>query len=55
MPESTATEGLEPWLAVCGGKAPNIFAVIELTLAICKANFANRFNDVLEITPDLGI
>jgi uncharacterized peroxidase-related enzyme len=29
--------------------------IVELTLAICMANFTNRFNDALEITPDLGV
>jgi len=28
--------------------------IIELTLAICLANFTNRFNDALLIRPDLG-
>jgi alkylhydroperoxidase family enzyme len=26
----------------------------ELTLAICAANFTNRFNDALRALPDLG-
>jgi uncharacterized peroxidase-related enzyme len=29
--------------------------IVELTLAICTANFTNRFNDALEIIPDLGV
>ncbi len=28
--------------------------IVELTLVICLANFTNRFNDALQITPDLG-
>lgn len=28
--------------------------IVELTLAICLANFTNRFNDALLIRPDLG-
>ncbi|PYT11542.1 MAG: hypothetical protein DMG59_26085 [Acidobacteria bacterium] len=28
--------------------------IIELTLTICIANFTNRFNDALVLTPDLG-
>jgi uncharacterized peroxidase-related enzyme len=28
--------------------------IVELTLAICIANFTNRFNDALMITPDIG-
>jgi len=28
--------------------------IVELTLVICIANFANRFTDALQITPDLG-
>jgi uncharacterized peroxidase-related enzyme len=28
--------------------------VVELTLTICVANFTNRFNDALQIEPDLG-
>jgi len=28
--------------------------IVELTLVICVANFTNRFNDALQITPDLG-
>lgn len=28
--------------------------LVELTLVICVANFTNRFNDALRITPDLG-
>jgi uncharacterized peroxidase-related enzyme len=29
--------------------------IVELTLVICTANFTNRFNDALEIVPDLGV
>ncbi|MCU1340798.1 MAG: hypothetical protein JWN92_221, partial [Candidatus Acidoferrum typicum] len=29
--------------------------IVELTLAICMANFTNRFNDALENIPDLGV
>ncbi len=28
--------------------------IVELTLVICVANFTNRFNDALQLTPDLG-
>jgi alkylhydroperoxidase family enzyme len=28
--------------------------IVELTLLICTANFTNRFNDALQIIPDLG-
>jgi len=28
--------------------------IVELTLVICVANFTNRFNDALQIDPDLG-
>lgn len=28
--------------------------IVELTLTSCIANFTNRFNDALQITPDLG-
>jgi len=28
--------------------------IVELTLAVCIANFTNRFNDALMVTPDLG-
>jgi alkylhydroperoxidase family enzyme len=28
--------------------------IVELTLLICTANFTNRFNDALQIAPDLG-
>jgi alkylhydroperoxidase family enzyme len=28
--------------------------IVELTLLTCVANFTNRFNDALQITPDLG-
>ena len=29
--------------------------IVELTLTICIANFTNRFNDALEVVPDLGV
>jgi uncharacterized peroxidase-related enzyme len=29
--------------------------IVELTLAICMANFTNRLNDALGIIPDLGV
>jgi uncharacterized peroxidase-related enzyme len=29
--------------------------IVELTLVICVANFTNRFNDALEMIPDLGV
>jgi uncharacterized peroxidase-related enzyme len=29
--------------------------IVELTLAICMANFTTRFNDALENIPDLGV
>ena len=29
--------------------------IVELTLTICIANFTNRFNDALEMIPDLGV
>jgi uncharacterized peroxidase-related enzyme len=29
--------------------------IVELTLAICMANFTNRFNDALGYIPDLGV
>ena len=29
--------------------------IVELTLAVCMANFTNRFNDALEMVPDLGV
>ena len=29
--------------------------LVELTLAICRANFTNRFHDALELIPDLGV
>lgn len=29
--------------------------IVELTLVICTANFTNRFNDALEVIPDLGV
>jgi uncharacterized peroxidase-related enzyme len=29
--------------------------IVELTLTICVANFTNRFNDALEVVPDLGV
>ena len=28
--------------------------IVELTLVICIANFTNRFNDALQLEPDLG-
>jgi uncharacterized peroxidase-related enzyme len=28
--------------------------IVELTLAVCIANFTNRFNDALMINPDIG-
>lgn len=28
--------------------------IVELTLTVCVANFTNRFNDALMITPDIG-
>jgi uncharacterized peroxidase-related enzyme len=28
--------------------------VVELTLTICMANFTNRFNNALQLTPDIG-
>ncbi len=28
--------------------------IVELTLIICLANFTNRFNDGLQVIPDLG-
>jgi uncharacterized peroxidase-related enzyme len=28
--------------------------IVELTLTVCVANFTNRFNDALQIEPDLG-
>jgi alkylhydroperoxidase family enzyme len=28
--------------------------IVELTLLICLANFTNRFNDALQLVPDLG-
>jgi alkylhydroperoxidase family enzyme len=28
--------------------------IVELTLTICVANFTNRFNDALQVVPDLG-
>ena len=28
--------------------------IVELTLVACVANFTNRFNDALQIDPDLG-
>jgi alkylhydroperoxidase family enzyme len=27
--------------------------IVELTLVVCVANFTNRFNDALQIVPDL--
>jgi alkylhydroperoxidase family enzyme len=28
--------------------------IVELVLIICLANFTNRFNDALQLIPDLG-
>ncbi len=28
--------------------------IVELTLAVCMANFTNRFNDALRVPSDLG-
>ena len=28
--------------------------IVQLTLVICMANFTNRFNDALQVKPDLG-
>jgi alkylhydroperoxidase family enzyme len=28
--------------------------IVELTLVICVANLTNRFNDALQVEPDLG-
>ncbi len=28
--------------------------IVELALVACMANFTNRFNDALEVEPDLG-
>jgi len=28
--------------------------IVELTLVISVANFTNRFNDALQVVPDLG-
>jgi len=28
--------------------------IVELTLAVCVANFTNRFNDALNVAPDIG-
>ena len=28
--------------------------IVELTLVICVANFTNRFNDALQLEPDIG-
>ena len=28
--------------------------IVELTLTVCLANFTNRFNDALQVEPDLG-
>ncbi len=28
--------------------------IVELTLVICVANFTSRFNQVLQVEPDLG-
>jgi uncharacterized peroxidase-related enzyme len=29
--------------------------IVELTLVICVANFTNRFNDAMQLQPDLGV
>ena len=29
--------------------------IVELTLVICLANFTNRFNDAMQLQPDLGV
>jgi uncharacterized peroxidase-related enzyme len=29
--------------------------IVELTATVCMANFTNRFNDALELIPDLGV
>ncbi len=29
--------------------------IVELTLVVCTANFTNRFNDAMELIPDLGV
>ena len=28
--------------------------IVELALIICVANFTNRFNDAVQVEPDLG-
>jgi alkylhydroperoxidase family enzyme len=28
--------------------------IVELTLVACVANFTNRFNDALQLVPDIG-
>lgn len=28
--------------------------IVELTMVICVANWTNRFNDALQVEPDLG-
>jgi alkylhydroperoxidase family enzyme len=28
--------------------------IVELTLVVATANFSNRFNDALQVEPDLG-
>ena len=28
--------------------------IVELTLVVCVANLTNRFNDALQVTPDIG-
>ncbi len=28
--------------------------IVELALVVCMANFTNRFNDALQVEPDLG-
>ncbi|PYT29924.1 MAG: hypothetical protein DMG57_09645 [Acidobacteria bacterium] len=29
--------------------------IVELTLVACVANFTNRFNDAMQLEPDLGV
>jgi alkylhydroperoxidase family enzyme len=29
--------------------------IVELTMVICVANWTNRFNDALQVVPDLGV
>ena len=28
--------------------------IVELTMVVCTANFTNRFNDAMQLQPDLG-